>query len=1172
MYKRILALVLSLIMVVSAFGGTLSAFAGVADGTTNVVTLKSDGAVQSNQTKLTYSSSSNLNQTAKNAMGGDAWTYANLTTASNVTMAGWQGTTSRNPITTSDAKLGDGVLNSCVDSGFGWADSWNYSNYANNGYPEKYYTLDGATYYISDWTGEAYIDYTINLGGNYDIKGLLITATENRWKIGSYEIYVSDNKANLYQTVPVATYAIDESLWFNNSGNNGTPPAAISNNVVDIWKTIDGVQITGKFVGVRVKQICVGYTEEKESNHLKTTLRMAELAVYGEPHVMGDHDCVYTNYAYNETHYWMACECGAAGEKHLYGDDDFTATSGAATVEDYKKEHKLAESIIADQHFSAFALNTEYSQLQKRTRLNVWTNGSQLNYSSPIREEGTQWNKQGLTDPNVSREVEIGGDFIDFGVFEGGTSASNLVGVFTDETKKYVDICYPFDDTYTISKISFYSHPSAHISVHKYKVSFANSMDDLFTEKAVATSGILTNFGNSATIVPNIDIKATYFGIRIITSIQPTLGQPLAKGSNYIRMHNISVFTSDEHKCTFGDYVSDGLKHWKQCKKCGAKTEEANHDFGTTKYDTVYHWRECVCGSRSGTTEHTLVDTKDGKACECGYTISSTTNSVTLTENGTVQTNSSVITYESSKNTSKTPEQLMGSGWNYKNFATGTSISFDGYSQGTAVSVEKPDFNKLTDGDLKVHGDSGWKFTDYWNGMGYPGQQGYPENKITIDGTEYYYSDNSGAAYIDIIVSLGSIQELRGILISAGPDGGYKWKIGSYELYVGQDKTTLFKKAPFATYEINQELWYDNSNNGGTAPTQLADNYIDIWKVPEGSMLAGNYVGIRIKQMCVSMTKEKGLNYLKSTLRLSEIAVFGEEACGGNHDFDSETIREGTCTVDGVYQLTCKNCGYERRSEKAPLGHTFSNYDTYVEADCVNDAYYLAVCDREGCTVTDKKKVEGTAKGHKYVSTPTVKPSGKNAGGFGGSHCQYCGEIKVKETIVYAIKSVKLSTTEYEYNGKTRKPSVTVTDIKGKKVSSDLYKVTYASGRKNVGKYKVTVSFKNSYAPSVNLYFTINPVKTSIKSISAGSKKLTVKWSKKSSQVTGYEIQYSTSSKFSSKYTKKTTVSSYKTTSKTIKSLKAKKKYYVRVRTYKTVSGKKYYSDWSSKKSTTTKK
>ncbi|MCD7843097.1 MAG: S8 family serine peptidase [Clostridiales bacterium] len=77
------------------------------------------------------------------------------------------------------------------------------------------------------------------------------------------------------------------------------------------------------------------------------------------------------------------------------------------------------------------------------------------------------------------------------------------------------------------------------------------------------------------------------------------------------------------------------------------------------------------------------------------------------------------------------------------------------------------------------------------------------------------------------------------------------------------------------------------------------------------------------------------------------------------------------------------------------------------------------------------------------------------------------------------------------------------------------------------------------------------------------TKKMTVKWGK-NSKATGYQIQYSTSSSFSSYKT--VTVTSCKTVSKTISSLTKGKRYYVRVRAYKTVSGTKYYSAWSSKK------
>ena len=90
---------------------------------------------------------------------------------------------------------------------------------------------------------------------------------------------------------------------------------------------------------------------------------------------------------------------------------------------------------------------------------------------------------------------------------------------------------------------------------------------------------------------------------------------------------------------------------------------------------------------------------------------------------------------------------------------------------------------------------------------------------------------------------------------------------------------------------------------------------------------------------------------------------------------------------------------------------------------------------------------------------------------------------------------------------------------------------------------------------------------TTITSLSANVKAFTVKWKKKS--VNGYQIQYSTNSSFDN--AKKVTISSADTTKKKIKNLKAKKKYYVRVRTYKLKSGKKNYSAWSKKKSITTK-
>lgn len=97
----------------------------------------------------------------------------------------------------------------------------------------------------------------------------------------------------------------------------------------------------------------------------------------------------------------------------------------------------------------------------------------------------------------------------------------------------------------------------------------------------------------------------------------------------------------------------------------------------------------------------------------------------------------------------------------------------------------------------------------------------------------------------------------------------------------------------------------------------------------------------------------------------------------------------------------------------------------------------------------------------------------------------------------------------------------------------------------------------------------VKPKKTSIKKLRKGKKKFTVTWAKVSG-VKGYQIQYSSDKKLK-KNNKSVTVTKQKKTKATVKKLKSKKKYYVRVRTYKTVNGKKIYSSWSKVKSVKTK-
>ena len=187
----------------------------------------------------------------------------------------------------------------------------------------------------------------------------------------------------------------------------------------------------------------------------------------------------------------------------------------------------------------------------------------------------------------------------------------------------------------------------------------------------------------------------------------------------------------------------------------------------------------------------------------------------------------------------------------------------------------------------------------------------------------------------------------------------------------------------------------------------------------------------------------------------------------------------------------------------------------------------------------------------------------------------YSGTVKKTFKINPAkVSNVKLSSTSYTYNGKTKTPSVTVKDSKGRKLKKGTdYTVKYSSGRKNVGRYAVKVTFKGNYTGSKTVYYYIIPKSTSISRVSALRKGFKLSWKKQKTQTTGYQIQYSTSKKF--KKAKAVNVSKNKTTSKYIKKLSSKKKYYVRVRTYKKVKingkTKKVYSSWSKTKTVKTR-
>lgn len=260
-------------------------------------------------------------------------------------------------------------------------------------------------------------------------------------------------------------------------------------------------------------------------------------------------------------------------------------------------------------------------------------------------------------------------------------------------------------------------------------------------------------------------------------------------------------------------------------------------------------------------------------------------------------------------------------------------------------------------------------------------------------------------------------------------------------------------------------------------------------------------------------------------------------------EYEISSIIYPTCTNAGSTVYECRLCGYSFDESIPETGHKFAPDSKYCLNECSEINPNYVECEHTNTTL-------------KVAVKATTKQNGKV-----NKVCSDCGRV-ISATTVNKIKSIKLSKSEYTYNDKAKKPIVTVKDSKGNKISSKNYTVSYPKGRKNVGKYTVTVNFKNRYSGSKKLTFKIKPKKTSIKSLSSKGNTIKVKWKKKTTQVSGYQIQCATDDKFTEN--KKTvTVKKNSATSKKIKNLELDTNYYVRVRTYKTVNGAKYYSAWS---------
>jgi len=284
-----------------------------------------------------------------------------------------------------------------------------------------------------------------------------------------------------------------------------------------------------------------------------------------------------------------------------------------------------------------------------------------------------------------------------------------------------------------------------------------------------------------------------------------------------------------------------------------------------------------------------------------------------------------------------------------------------------------------------------------------------------------------------------------------------------------------------------------------------------------------------------------------------------------------ELDKKATIAYDGYKSIHCTKCEAKKDVITIPKAAT-------VELDSNKCTYNgkvaspkIVVKDAKGNDISSKNYSITTPVGRinagKYVYVVTFKND-------------YEGSEQLMLTINPAsITEMKLYYSAYTYSNAVKQPAVTVKAgsliVANKlKSSSNNVKLTYASGRKNVGSYKVTATGKGNYTGTITKTFKINPKGVNISALSKGKKSFTVKWKKPTAtyrkQMTGYQIKYSTSSKMTG--AKTVSVKSTTATSKKISSgIKAKKTYYVQLRTYKKIGSTYYYSGWTKTKKVKTK-
>ena len=308
------------------------------------------------------------------------------------------------------------------------------------------------------------------------------------------------------------------------------------------------------------------------------------------------------------------------------------------------------------------------------------------------------------------------------------------------------------------------------------------------------------------------------------------------------------------------------------------------------------------------------------------------------------------------------------------------------------------------------------------------------------------------------------------------------------------------------------------------------------------------------------------------------------------HNYSAwKTVKKATCTTDGLKNRTCSVCNNIESQSIPALGHSYSSLWTIDKAaTCTkggSKSHHCTRCDdkkdvtsipetghsfskwivsreptcyaygkkQRVCTTCKYIQTKNIAKTSHRFKTVKAKATLKADGGV-KTVCSVCQAVK-SSRVIRKIKTVKLSASSFVYNGKAKTPTVTVKDSKGRTLKKNTdYTVKYSSGRKNIGTYTVTVTFKGNYSGKKSLKFEIAPGKVgSVRQLNKRGINFTWNAVKGAS---GYEVYYYDAN--SKKYKELAAVKTNK-----LGNSGAKGKMTVRVRAYKKVGKQIYYGSFS---------